>query len=52
MFIVIDSLDTLGEEEDSAEESEDDTMEVLSDFDSGLESSEEDYRDFEFFARD
>ena len=51
MFIVIDSLDTL-DEEDSAEESEDNTMEVLSDLDSGLESSEEDYRDFEFFARD
>ena len=46
-FFVMDSLDTI------PEENEDDTLEMISqseDSDSGLESSDEDYRNFKIFG--
>ena len=45
-FFVMDSLDTIPEEEE-------DTLEMISqseDSDSGLESSDEDYRNFKIFG--
>ena len=51
-FFVMDSLDTISEED---LEAEDDTLEMISqqeseDSDSGLESSDEDYRNFKIFG--
>ena len=46
-FFVMDSLDTIPEEE------EEDTLEMISqseDSDSGLESSDDDYRNFKIFG--
>ena len=46
-FFVMDSLDTIPEED------EEDTLEMISqseDSDSGLESSDEDYRNFKIFG--
>lgn len=46
-FFVMDSLDTI------PEENEEDTLEMISqseDSDSGLESSDEDYRNFKIFG--
>ena len=51
-FFVMDSLDTISEED---MEDEEDTLEMISqqeseDSDSGLESSDEDYRNFKIFG--
>ena len=50
-FFVMDSLDTISEED----EEDEDTLEMISqqtseDSDSGLESSDEDYRNFKIFG--
>ena len=54
-FVISDSIDT-AEEDISRDEDSDDTLAEVSmeseGFDSGLESSDEDYRNIEIFARD
>ena len=54
-FVISDSIDTVEEDIVSDEDSDDTLAEVSMDSessDSGLESSDEDYRNIEIFARD
>ena len=54
-FVISDSIDTVEEDIVSDEDSDDTLAEVSMDAessDSGLESSDEDYRNIEIFARD